>query len=100
MLRLCLHTLGDHEQSKMPCDGHNSFDQFGTAVIHLRHKLPVDLHKVEGKTAEQIEVAVLRTEVVDGEANATCLECLEDFHDPGTLVQQKAFGEFEHQADT
>jgi hypothetical protein len=52
MLRFRFHALGNHEEPKVSCDGHDPFDQFDAARIRLRHKLPVDLYEVEWETAE------------------------------------------------
>jgi hypothetical protein len=73
--------------------------QFAALPVDLSHELAVDFHVVERKAAEQIDVAVLRAEIVDRELNAVRLQAVEDRLDAWMLLQQKALGDFEHERD-
>jgi len=72
--------------------------QIGSSRIDLIHELPVDFDVVEGKTPEQIKIAVLGPEIVNGEFHPSGFQRSESGRCPRTVGKQKPLGEFQHEA--
>src|ERR1700754_1845749 len=99
MLRFGLDTFRNDFHAEVFGDGGNRLDQRGAAFVDLPHELAVDLHVIEREAAEQIEVAVLRAEVVDGEQHAARLQYIENGLRARLSCKQEALGDFENQRD-
>src|SRR3954447_24200173 len=82
----------------MPCERDDPGYQIGSARIDLVDELPVNLDVVERKTPEQIKIAVLSPEIVNGELHAFGLQCGESGRCSRAVGKKKPLGKFEDEA--
>lgn len=65
VLGLGLDTFSNHLRAKVACDCNNPFNEINATRIGLVHELPVNLHIVKREPADPVQIAMLRTEIVD-----------------------------------